>query len=50
MYIIVYQVIAISSTPIYLWVRWNEGWRGKRLRDYVLTPFDDPSTFVKKGF
>ena len=23
---------------------------GKRLRDYVLTPFDDPSTFVKKGF
>ena len=22
----------------------------KRLRDYVLTPFDDPSTFVKKGF
>ena len=26
-----------------------EGWvLGKRLRDYVLTPFDDPSTFVKK--
>ena len=23
---------------------------GKRLRDYVLTHFDDPSTYVKKGF